>query len=381
MAYFVITDFSRGRDLRRSQETSPSGTFRILRNAFINEGGEVEKRRAWVKQEALTAYAQDPLRKGRVIGPIRCPTDPDTVFFRHRGNSLPGAPFSAGDSPDAEYLEITDADSAQLLRRFWVQRSEVEMPGSASLARAHVQSQYGVNAYVVESYLDPADRQMRYQHVYVPHVGTEPDGEEIITDNADRPAQMILTQKSYVASGNTLYASALGDPTDMAGTGFWVVDVTTQSASIGPAVALGEYFRDGIEGSYVKPNAPRAFELFQYAASYYGDPEAQYHLSRLYLEGIGAPKDARQAARWAHLSADKGHVDAQMLLGRMMLSGTGMPRQVARGLMWLTLARDGADATRQAEITDMHRRAFDAASQADRDAALVLLQRQVNRGR
>ena len=58
-----------------------------------------------------------------------------------------------------------------------------------------------------------------------------------------------------------------------------------------------------------------------------------------------------------------------------------MPRQVARGLMWLTLARDGADATRQAEITDMHRRAFDAASQADRDAALVLLQRQVNRGR
>lgn len=146
-------------------------------------------------------------------------------------------------------------------------------------------------------------------------------------------------------------------------------------------VALGEYFRDGIEGSYVKPNAPRAFEMFQYAASYYGDPEAQYHLSRLYLEGVGAPKDARQAARWAHLSADKGNVDAQMLLGQLMISGTGMPRQVARGLMWLTLARDGAEPARQTEITELHRRAFDAASQADRDAALGLLQRQVNRGR
>ena len=242
MAYFVITDFSRGRDLRRSQETSPSGTFRILRNAFINEGGEVEKRRAWVLQEDMTAYAQDPLRKGRVVGPIRCPIDPDAVFFRHRGNTLPGSPFTAGPSGDTAYLDVTETGAAGARRRFWVQRSNIAFPGSASLLRAHVQGQYGTAAYVVESYVDPADRQMRYQHVHVPHVADEPDSEALIAANADRPAQLILSQKSYVAENNTLYSSALGDPTDMAGTGAWTIDVTTQSLAIGPARALGEYF-------------------------------------------------------------------------------------------------------------------------------------------
>ncbi len=146
-------------------------------------------------------------------------------------------------------------------------------------------------------------------------------------------------------------------------------------------VALGEYLRDGIPGTRIAANPPRAFEMFQYAATYFGDPEAQYHLSRLYLEGRGTSRDARQAARWANLAADKGLADAQMLIGQMMIAGVGTPRQVARGLMWLTLARDSADGVRQAEVEAAHKRAFDAASQEDRDAALVLLRRQVARGR
>lgn len=146
-------------------------------------------------------------------------------------------------------------------------------------------------------------------------------------------------------------------------------------------VALGVYFRDGIKGTYVKANPPRAFEMFQYAASYYGDADAQYQLARLYMEGRGAPKDMRQAIRWTHLAADKGHFESQFLLGSLMLGGIGMPRQVARGLMWMTLARDGADASRQAEIAEAHRKAMEAASQEDRDMAFVLLQRQANRPR
>lgn len=145
---------------------------------------------------------------------------------------------------------------------------------------------------------------------------------------------------------------------------------------------LGIYMRDGIKGSSVKANAPRAAELFQYAASYYGDPAAQYHLGRLHLEGRGVAKDPRQAARWLNLSAEKGHVESQALLGQMMLAGVaGMPRQAARGLMWLTLARDAADPERHAEIIEAHRRAFEAASVQDREAAVVHLQRQVNKRR
>jgi TPR repeat protein len=145
---------------------------------------------------------------------------------------------------------------------------------------------------------------------------------------------------------------------------------------------LGVYLRDGIKGSYVKANPARSLELFHYAASYYGDADAQYHLSRLYLEGRGVPKDARQAARWLNLSAEKGHVDSQALLGQLMMAGTaGVPRQAARGLMWLTLARDGADAERKPDIAAAHRKAFEDASLEDREAALILLQRQINRSR
>jgi uncharacterized protein len=146
-------------------------------------------------------------------------------------------------------------------------------------------------------------------------------------------------------------------------------------------VALAGYFRDGIPGSYVRANPARAVELFQYAASYYSDPEAQYQLGRLFLDGRGVGKDARQAARWVNLSADKGHVEAQALLGQMMMGGVGMPRQNARGLMWLTLARDSADPERHSEIIEAHKQAMAGASVEDRDMAMVLLQRQMSRQR
>ena len=41
-------------------------------------------------------------------------------------------------------------------------------------------------------------------------------------------------------------------------------------------------------------------EMFSYAASYFGDSDAQYQLARLYLEGVGVNKDPRQALRWQH---------------------------------------------------------------------------------
>jgi uncharacterized protein len=40
--------------------------------------------------------------------------------------------------------------------------------------------------------------------------------------------------------------------------------------------------------------------MFAYAASYFGDPDAQYQLERLYLDG--SPSDPRQASRWFQLA-------------------------------------------------------------------------------
>lgn len=150
----------------------------------------------------------------------------------------------------------------------------------------------------------------------------------------------------------------------------------------GAFVALGGYFLDGIKGTYVKANADRAFDMFHYAASYFGDPDGQYNLARLYMSGQGTNRDARQAARWMKLAAEKGHAPARAVFGDMLVrGGDGVPRSPVIGLMWLSLARDGADAAREGWIIERYDAAFAAASAADRSAALAMVERQQVGGR
>ncbi len=153
---------------------------------------------------------------------------------------------------------------------------------------------------------------------------------------------------------------------------------TAEGRMVGSAfVALGSYFSDGIKGSYVKPNSDRAFDMFHYAASYFGDPDGQYNLARLYMKGQGTTRDARQAARWMKLAAEKGHAPARAAFGEMLIrGGEGVPRQPVLGLMWLALAREGADPVRESWIIERHDAAFAAASATDRSAALALVERQ-----
>jgi hypothetical protein len=138
-------------------------------------------------------------------------------------------------------------------------------------------------------------------------------------------------------------------------------------------VALGRYYLGGIPNSKVKADAERAREMFSYAASYFGNADAQYDLARLYLNGIGTPRETRYGVRWLGLAAQKGQHQAQALLGRMLFNGEQLPRQAARGLMWLTLARDAA-APDETWIKDSYSKAFAKASDDDRAMALQMLE-------
>lgn len=138
-------------------------------------------------------------------------------------------------------------------------------------------------------------------------------------------------------------------------------------------VALGQYYLEGIPNTAVKADAGRAREMFWYAASYFGDADAQYHLARLYLDGTGAPRDTRQAVRWLGLAANKGQNRAQALLGHMLFKGEHVPRQAAHGLMWLTLARDGAGSEKW--IKDLYDAAFKQATADERTMAFHYLER------
>jgi TPR repeat protein len=139
-------------------------------------------------------------------------------------------------------------------------------------------------------------------------------------------------------------------------------------------VALGRYYLNGIPNSKIKADTERAREMFSYAASYFGNADAQYDLARLYLKTPDASRDDfRYGARWLGLAAQKGQHQAQALLGQMLFNGDRLPRQAARGLMWLTLARDSAT-PEEVWIKESYNRAIAKASDDDRAMALQMLE-------
>lgn len=107
-------------------------------------------------------------------------------------------------------------------------------------------------------------------------------------------------------------------------------------------VALGTFYLEGIPNSAVKADPVIAQEMFRYAATYFGDPDAQFYLGRLYLAGQGTQKDAILAARWFKAAAEKGQRSAQATLGALLFKGEELSRQAGLGLAWLTVAKDGA---------------------------------------
>lgn len=107
-------------------------------------------------------------------------------------------------------------------------------------------------------------------------------------------------------------------------------------------VAIAGYYNSGI-GGVLSPDHTRSRQIFSYAASYFGDPDAQYHLGMMLLHGEGGGVDVRQAGRWLRLSALKGHVDAQLALGELLYAGAdGMRASPADGLKWLLIAGEFA---------------------------------------
>ena len=140
-------------------------------------------------------------------------------------------------------------------------------------------------------------------------------------------------------------------------------------------VALGHYYLTGIPNSAIRSDPTRAWEMFHYAATYFADPDAQYDLARLYLDGVGARRDPRQATRWLSLAAHKGQYQAQALLGAILFKGEHVRRQASRGLMWLTLARDSVLDAKDTWITELYDSAFKQATDDERAVALIYLER------
>jgi TPR repeat protein len=133
-------------------------------------------------------------------------------------------------------------------------------------------------------------------------------------------------------------------------------------------VTLGSYYQRGIPGA-VEADLYRARRYFSYAASYFGDAEAQYALAMMFLSGQGGEQNARQAARWFKLAARKGHVGAQAEFGRLLYEGNGLDRRPVEGLTWLSIAHLSNPGDPQ--VQSMHEQAFSTASEEQRREALA----------
>jgi uncharacterized protein len=144
-------------------------------------------------------------------------------------------------------------------------------------------------------------------------------------------------------------------------------------------VEIGSYYLTGIP-NYVEPDAGRAHQMFSYAASHFGDPDAEYRLGRTYLDGQGTAKSPKLAARWLFVAAGKGQYQAQAVLGAMLFKGESVPRDASRGLMYLTLARDSATRN-ETWITDLYTAALKQATPDELTRALDLVRRWIEQSR
>jgi TPR repeat protein len=149
---------------------------------------------------------------------------------------------------------------------------------------------------------------------------------------------------------------------------------TPQSRFVANAfVSLGHIYLEGIPDTVVKSDPARARQMFSYAASYFGDSDAQYYLAQLFLDGTGGLKDPRQAVKWLGLAANKGQYQAQAALGAMLVEGKDVSRQSAMGLFWLTVAKDSAGPDER-WITESYARAFATANDDERALAYRYLE-------
>jgi uncharacterized protein len=144
-------------------------------------------------------------------------------------------------------------------------------------------------------------------------------------------------------------------------------------------VNLGLYWENGIKDTHIQPNLHKARELYIYAATYFADATAQYHVGRMSLEGLGGEKSSRQAAKWFLMSAEKGHPLAQAELGRLLVKGEGIARDKPRGLMWITIARDAFTAEKNPDnaekISKLHGVVVDELSEQERKQTELLLEK------
>jgi uncharacterized protein len=179
-----------------------------------------------------------------------------------------------------------------------------------------------------------------------------------------------------------MYESGEGVTQDRAKAFGYFAEIANQHADSAPKgteadivahsfVKMGEYYQDGVPEAGIPKDETYSMKLILHAATYFGDPEAQYRIGLLYLDKDALGDNPVQSARWLYSAAVKGNVPAQARLGNLLFNGEGdVKANPVEGLMWLTVAGRNATQTTDASwIDDMLNAAMSVASPDDRKLA------------
>ena len=120
-------------------------------------------------------------------------------------------------------------------------------------------------------------------------------------------------------------------------------------------VELGKFHRRGDETMGLEPDDSKAADYFVHAANLFGDPEAQYQLARLYLQGAGVRKNLRLARHWLVSASKKRYAPAQAYLAQLLWQGRVFKRRPIKAIVLSTLAVANARPEDREWISVIHR--------------------------
>lgn len=144
-------------------------------------------------------------------------------------------------------------------------------------------------------------------------------------------------------------------------------------------VALGHYHRVGVPEARIPLDLDKARVMYTTAATYFGNPEAQFELARMFLEGENNNAEIIQAARLLKSAATAGHVGAEALLGHLFFEGKHLTRDPVRGLSMMVHAQKSAVGADSAWISKLVEEALAVASDAERREAIAVAGQEVEK--
>jgi len=252
--YFEIQNFAAGMDLRKSPLTAPAGTLRVLTNAHVTAGGEIEKRAAFVKLAAKAPAGSFGLASANGI----------LYVFKQGGGNTGGAPDQPGiiGLPAVSGWTLTDILDWDLYAgRFYVSVAATATAG-------------GTGMY----------------HYY--ELGVPPSAAMAqVTTGAYGSAVRTYKSKIHAVYGNTLKFSAVGSPdqwTNQTGPPQYVgagnIILSQEDADMDNLKGLEVYY------DYLAVFSDDACQLWLINA----DPSQNQYKQTLRQSGTIAPKSIRQ---------------------------------------------------------------------------------------